>query len=288
MKADVGIVGLGIMGSAMAKNLLAAGHSVAGYDPDGSAVSAHRAAGGIAQASAGEVASAAPVILLSLPSSAALEAVVADIARSGATDCVLVELSTLKIDDKRAARDALAQRDITLLDCPVSGTGAQAARGDLVVLASGDAEAVGRCRPFLDAIARETRYLGEFGNGMKMKCVANLLVAIHNTAAAEALVLAQRAGLDLQETYDVISAGAGSSRMFELRGPMMVEGRYSPPTMKNEVWRKDLDLIAEFAAGLGSPAPLFSLTDRLYAEAEAMGLGGEDTAAVKRVLDELL
>ncbi|WP_419907164.1 NAD(P)-dependent oxidoreductase [Hoeflea sp.] len=287
MKADTGIVGLGIMGSAMAGRLIAAGHSVAGYDPDDAAMERHRENGGRAAKSAGEVAKCAPVVLLSLPGSAALESVTADICVNGKAGCVLVELSTLPIDEKITARDALAEKGMSLIDCPVSGTGAQAVSGDLVVLASGDAEAVERCGPVFDAIARETRYLGAFGNGMKMKLVANLLVAIHNTAAAEALVLAQKAGLDLEETFEVICAGAGSSRMFEIRGPMMVEGRYSPPTMKNDVWRKDLDLIAQFAAGLGAPAPLFSVTDRLYAEAEAMGLGGEDTAAVKRVLEEL-
>ena len=120
MKADVGVVGLGIMGSAMAKNLLAAGHSVAGYDPDDSALDAHRAAGGIAETSAGEV---APVILLSLPSSAALKAVVADIAKSGATDCVLVELSTLTIDDKCAARDAEAVKRVLGNRTPKGGRG---------------------------------------------------------------------------------------------------------------------------------------------------------------------
>ncbi len=287
MNSDVGMIGLGIMGSAMAGNLLKAGYSVAGYDPDKAAMAGHREAGGLAAGSAGEVAESAPVVLLSLPGSAALAAVTAEICASGAAGRILVELSTLPIEDKTAARDALQEKAVVLLDCPVSGTGAQAAKGDLVVLASGDEQAVERCRPVFDAIARQTRYLGAFGNGMKMKFVANLLVAIHNTAAAEALLLAQMAGLDLEETYAVIGAGAGSSRMFELRGPMMVSGRYTPPTMKNDVWRKDLDLIAGFAASLGCPTPLFSKCDRLYAGTLTPDRAQEDTAAIKRVLDDM-
>ncbi len=217
----------------------------------------------------------------------ALHSVTGDIIEKGPAGSILIECSTLAIRDKEIARAALAERDIELLDCPVSGTGSQAATGDLVMLASGNRDALDKCGHIFDAISRETRYLGAFGNGMKMKFVANLLVSILNTATAEALVLAQKAGLDPQLTYDVISASAGSSRMFEIRGPMMVEGRYTPPTMKNDVWRKDLDLISEFAAGLDCPAPLFSVTDMLYAQAEALGLGKEDTASVKCVLDRI-
>ncbi|MEX3010905.1 NAD(P)-dependent oxidoreductase [Hoeflea sp. TYP-13] len=285
--ADAGVIGLGIMGSAMAANLMKAGLCVVGYDPDEKAMRGLEEAGGTVAASACDTAATAPVVITSLPATAALRSVTKDICAKRPAGCVVIECSTLSIKDKEAARDTLAQSGIEMLDCPVSGTGAQAVTGDLVVLASGDANAVKRCRPVFDAIARETRYLGAFGNGMKMKFIANLLVSIHNTAAAEALVLAQKAGLDLQQTLEVISAGAGSSRMFEVRGPMMVEDRYTPPTMKNDVWRKDLDLISEFATGLDCPVPLFSVTDMLYAEAEALGFGKEDTAAVKRVIDRI-
>jgi len=285
MAMDAGIIGLGIMGSAMAGNLLAAGHTVIGYDIDETARAKLQSAGGTVTTSAGDVAAHAPIVLLSLPSSKAFRDVTDDICAKGAKGSIVVECSTLPIEDKLVSRDALADHGIILIDCPVSGTGAQAIEADLVMLASGDRQAVEKCRPIFDAMSRETHYLGEFGNGMKMKFVANLLVSIHNVAAAEALVLAQKAGLDPQQTYDVIRAGAGSSRMFEVRGPMMVEQTYEPATMKLDVWRKDVELIAAFAGSLDCPTPLFAQSEPLYASARGRGMGAQDTAAIKSILE---
>ncbi len=284
---DVGVIGLGIMGSAMAGKLLADGEAVAGYDVDAAACERFESSGGRKLDSPGYVAAVAPIVLLSLPSASALAAVVEDCCDKGSSGTILVECSTLAIADKQAAHDRLSEHGMHLLDCPISGTGFMATTGDLVMLASGDEAAVDRCRPVFDAFSRATHYLGPFGNGMKMKLIANLLVAIHNTAAAEALVLAKASGLDVSQAFDVLSDSAGTSRMFEIRGPMMVEERYQPPTMKIDVWRKDLDLIGEFAESLGSPTPLFSRTEQLYRRAEGMGLAKEDTAAVKRVLDAM-
>jgi 3-hydroxyisobutyrate dehydrogenase-like beta-hydroxyacid dehydrogenase len=128
------------------------------------------------------------------------------------------------------------------------------------------------------------RELGPFGNGTRIKLIANLLVAVHNCAAAEALVLARRAGLDAGLVYEAIKGGAGSSRMFEVRGPMMVAETYQPATMKIDVFDKDLGLIAAFAKETGSPTPLFDAAATLYAEALAGGHGKDDSAAVHAVL----
>ena len=174
-----------------------------------------------------------------------------------------------------------------LLDCPLSGTGAQARTGDLSVYASGDKAAYAKTVPVLKGFSRSQYYLGEFGNGSKMKFVANLLVAIHNVAAAEAFVLGMKAGLDPKTLYQVIGDGAGSSRMFQVRGPQMVAGRYDKATMKNEVWQKDMRIIGEFAARLGVQTPLFSASAPVYAAAMAQGFGKADTAAVCAVLEAL-
>jgi 3-hydroxyisobutyrate dehydrogenase-like beta-hydroxyacid dehydrogenase len=155
---------------------------------------------------------------------------------------------------------------------------------DLVVLASGDRRAYQRVGPVLDAVARARVHVGEFGSGSKMKCVANLLVAIHNVAAAEALVLAMKAGFDPALAFKVMSAGAGSSRMLQVRGPMMVRGDYSRALMKLGVWQKDMTIIADFARELGCPTPLFAATTPIYTVATAAG-EDEDTAAVCRVLE---
>ncbi len=120
-----------------------------------------------------------------------------------------------------------------------------------------------------------------------MKYVANLLVAIHNVAAAEAFILGMKAGLDAATIYKVIGDGAGSSRMFQVRGPQMVAGRYDEATMKVEVWQKDMKIIGEYATQLGAPTPLFNASAALYTAAMAQGFEKQDTASVCAVLESM-
>ena len=274
----------------MAANLARAKFSVVGYDVLEARRRALRRAGGAGGAGSlvardcGDVARQANVVICSLPSSEALRQVAGELAAAARPGLVVIETSTLPIAVKEEARRMLAARGATLLDCPLSGTGSQARVRDLVVFASGDRRAYRRVGPVLDAVARARFHVGEFGAGSKMKFVANLLVAIHNVAAAEALVLAMKAGLDPAQVFEVISAGAGSSRMFEVRGPMMVKGDYSRALMKLGVWRKDMTIIADFARQLGAPTPLFAATAPIYTAATRAGRE-RDTAAVCRVLE---
>jgi L-threonate 2-dehydrogenase len=278
------MIGLGIMGSAMAANLMRAGYRVVGYDVLEARRRAHRRAGGEVARDGADVARRADVVMCSLPSSAALQQTAVALAESARPGLVVIETSTLPLAVKEAARTVLAASGATLLDCPLSGTGSQARAKDLVVLASGDRRAYRRVGSILDACARARFHVGEFGSGSKLKYVANLLVAIHNVAAAEALVLARKAGLDPAMTFKVISAGAGSSRMLQVRGPMMVKGDYSQALMKLGVWQKDMAIISAFARDLGCPTPLFETTVPLYTAAVAGGRQDEDTAAVYGVL----
>jgi 3-hydroxyisobutyrate dehydrogenase-like beta-hydroxyacid dehydrogenase len=199
----------------------------------------------------------------------------------------VVEAGTFPIEDKLRARDALAAASMVLLDCTISGTAAQAARQDLAIYGSGDRAAYEACVPVFHGFARSSYYLGEFGNGSRMKYVANLLVAIHNVAAAEAFVLGMKAGLDPETIYNVISDGAGTSRMFEVRGPLMVKGEYEPATMAMETWQKDMKVIGEFATKLRCPTPLFTASALLYTAGMAQGRSKQDTASVCAVLEEL-
>jgi 3-hydroxyisobutyrate dehydrogenase-like beta-hydroxyacid dehydrogenase len=278
----VGIVGLGIMGGAITRNLLAAGIEVRGYDIDASRFEALKPAG-VAVKSAGEAAQGADVLLTSLPSIKALDDTVAGLLAAKAAGLVVAELSTLPIEAKEKARAALTGGGITLLDCPLSGTGAQAVTRDLAVYASGERAAYDRVEPVFRGFARATHYLGAFGNGSKMKFIANLLVAVHNVASAEAMVLGMKAGLDPDTIVKVIASGAGNSRVFELRAPLMATGDYAP-TMKIDIWQKDMVIIAEFARTLGVPLPTFAASAPVYDAAQAAGFGGEDTAAVAKVL----
>ena len=290
MTTPVGVIGLGIMGGAIAANLLKNGFHVVGCDIDETCREALVAAGGRAVKTVREVVAESDLCITSLPSVAALQQVTLGddgIVAAAEADVIVVECSTLPLDAKEEAFQALAQADTILLDCPISGTGAQAVTGDLSVFASGDQSAVESAASVFEGFSLSHHYLGEFGNGSKMKFVANLLVHIHNVAAAEALVLGMRAGLDPQLIYDVIPSGAGTSRMFEVRGPMMVEGDYSQATMKIDMWQKDMDIIQAFAKSLGCPTPLFEASRPLYDTALAEGHAKEDTASVCAVLERM-
>jgi 3-hydroxyisobutyrate dehydrogenase-like beta-hydroxyacid dehydrogenase len=283
----IGIIGLGIMGGAIARNLFAKGWRVVGFDIDAERCAEARGTGVEIAGKAAQVAERAELVMLSLPNPAAVHLVTGEIVAAKTAKRIVVELSTLALADKMAVRDALANAGHVALDCPLSGTGAQAQTGDLVVYASGDAEAIAKCQPIFANFSRKTANLGAFGNGSKMKYVANHLVAIHNVATAEAMVLGMKAGLDPQQIIEVISAGAGNSRVFELRAPLMAEKRYDPPTMRIATWKKDLDVIGAYAGDLGVPLPVFDATLPVYTAAKSMGYGGQDTGSVCAVLEKM-
>jgi putative dehydrogenase len=286
-RETVGVIGLGIMGSAMSANLLKAGFGVVGFDVLENCRKNLKKLGGVAANDCAGLAEKGEVIVTSLPSADALNDTAAELAKSARRGQVVVETSTLPIPVKEEARKLLAARGVILLDCPLSGTGAQARAKDVVVYASGDKKSYRRVARVLEGFARAHYYIGEFGAGSKMKFIANLLVAIHNVAAAEAMVLGMKSGLDLNVLLKVIRDGAGNSRIFELRGPLMVKGDYSAPTMKVEVWQKDMKIIGEFASEMKSPTPLFSACGPLYAAALAMGFSASDTASVCAVLESM-
>jgi L-threonate 2-dehydrogenase len=285
-----GQVGLGIMGGSFARHLVAAGFEVTGFDIEASRRQALKKQGGRIAATPAAVAAACPVLITSLPSVAACEQAffgsdgIAVGARRGT---IVIEASTLPLPVKTDLRDRCAETGVILLDCPISGTGAQAAAKDISVYASGPRAAVKRCEPVFRGFARSHHYCGDFGNGSKLKFIANLLVTIHNLSAAEAIVLGRKSGLDLNLLYKVISDGAGTSRMFEVRAPLMIAQDYSKPTMKVDVYQKDIDIIGGYAAGLHCPTPLFEASKAFYAAAYAQGRAGEDTAAICAVLEQM-
>jgi 3-hydroxyisobutyrate dehydrogenase-like beta-hydroxyacid dehydrogenase len=287
MTGKVGVLGLGIMGGAISANLVARGWSVVGYDPDSARAAEAAAAGVRTVATIADVAREAPFIITSLPTPAIAASVARELADSGAPPRIVIEASTLRLEDKTAFHDILAAAGHIALDCPLSGTGAQARNRDLVVYASGDATSIAKAMPLFGDFARQAVDLGAFGNGSKMKFVANLLVAIHNVAAAEAMVLGVRAGLDPRQLVEVAGAGAGGSRMFDMRAPMMAAGVYEPATMRISTWQKDMSIISEFARAFGAPTPLLDATAPLYTQAYESGLGAQDTAAVCKVLERM-
>lgn len=286
-KGTVGVIGLGIMGGSFAKNLVAAGWRVVGYDISAAKRREAKGTGVELANSAAEVAAAAPIILTSLPKPQALLDTVREIAAAKLKGKVVAEMSTFTISDKEKAERVLRKAGHILIDCPVSGTGSQAKNRDLVFYASGDAKAIARLRPVLMGFGRHVFNVGQFGNGSRMKYVANLLVAINNVASAEAMVLGMKAGLDPRMIVDLITAGAGNSRVFELRAPMMAKGRYDDVTMKISVWDKDMHVIGDYARRIRVPTPIFNATKGIYLKAMKSGLGNRDTAAVCAVLEKM-
>ena len=283
----VGVIGLGIMGGAFASNLAAAGWDVTGFDISAPRRREAQKAGVKIARNAKEVAESSPVVLTSLPKPQALIDVAREIAAAKLKPRIVVEMSTFEISDKEKAAKVLTKAGHTMLDCPVSGTGAQAKARDLVFYASGDSKAVRKLKPMFEAFGRHVYDVGEFGNGSKMKYVANLLVAIHNVASAEAMVLGMKAGLPPQAIFDLVKAGAGNSRVFELRAPMMVKGKYDTVTMKIDVWDKDMQVIGGYARKIGVKTPIFDATKPIYVKAQKSGLGMKDTAAVCAVLEQM-
>jgi L-threonate 2-dehydrogenase len=286
----VGVVGLGNMGGALAASLLRAGFATWGFDVDPNRMRRFDAEGGRIASSPSDVAANAGVVITSLPSVGALDAVVggaAGLLEAGRRDLVVIETSTLPLDAKAAARDRLGEVAGTVLDCPVSGTAAQARRGDLVVFASGDRAAVDGVAWVFETVGRSWHYVGEFGVGSKMKYIANLLIAVHNLAAAEALVLATKAGLDPRMVHEVISDSAATSRMFEVSGRIMVDGAYDDGEAKVEILHKDLQIIRGFAADARSPGPLLAITTEFYTAAMALGMQSMEDASVAVLLERL-
>ena len=286
-KGTVGVIGLGIMGGSFAKNLVAAGWRVIGYDISAAKRREAQRAGVETANDAAGVAAAAPIILTSLPKPQALLDTVREIAAAKLKGKVVAEMSTFTISDKEKAERVLRKAGHTMIDCPVSGTGSQAKTRDLVFYASGDAKAIARLRPVLMGFGRHVFDVGQFGNGSRMKYVANLLVAINNVASAEAMVLGMKAGLDPRMIVDLITAGAGNSRVFELRAPMMAKGRYDDVTMKISVWDKDMHVIGDYARKIRVPTPIFNATKGIYLKAMKGGFGNSDTAAVCAVLEKM-
>ena len=286
-KGTVGVIGLGIMGGAFAKNLVKAGWHVVGYDTNAARRREAKRAGVEIAQNAVQLAAAVPTILTSLPKPEALADTVRKIAAAKLKRKLLVEMSTFKISDKEKAAAVLRKAGHQTIDCPVSGTGAQAKNRDLVFYASGDSKLIAKIRPLLSAFGRGVFNVGPFGNGSRMKYVANLLVAINNVASAEAMVLGMKAGLDPRMIVDLITAGAGNSRVFELRAPMMAKGRYDDVTMKISVWDKDMQVIGDYARRISVPTPIFDATKGIYIRAMKSGLGGRDTAAVCAVLEKM-
>lgn len=293
MSLRVGVVGLGIMGGAFAANLVKNGFEVTGYDPVKAKVNALVKAGGKAGKSAADVARKSDMILTSLTSAKILDAVIngKDGILAGAhKGLIVLETSTLGIDAKESARQALATKGAILMDSPVSGAGKQAATGEITVMVSGARKDFNKVKPALEAFSMLQYHVGPFGDGMKLKMLINMLISVHGAAFAEAITLARLSGIDLDVFREVLKKSAGNSRVIEYRGPLMLDDEYADPKVKTAdltVMIKDNNLIEDYAKDNNAPVPVFQASMFSAYAALAQGYGSEDPGVVTRVYEQM-
>jgi 2-hydroxy-3-oxopropionate reductase len=283
----LGIVGLGLLGHAVAARLLAAGHGVIGHDllPEKNAALA--ALGGRAVFSITDVTKAAEAVCVVLPSLATVEEAIlgpGGVLAAARPGQVIAQMSTISpaLTERLAAE--VTARGVEFLDCPVSGTSAMVERGDGILMVGGERAVYERWRPVLERILPRAFYVGRAGQAMIVKLIANLLVGLNSAAAAEALTMARKAGLDPGAVLDILNTSAAASRMLEVRGPMIVRDEF-PAQMKLDLFMKDLRLILEAGASVGAPLPLTTVAERLYRAACEAGHAADDLAVVVRTLD---
>jgi 3-hydroxyisobutyrate dehydrogenase-like beta-hydroxyacid dehydrogenase len=282
----VGLVGLGLLGHAVAARLRGAGHDVVGHDLVPERVKALVALGGRAGGSVAGVAEAAELVCVLLPSLAAVQEVVlgpAGLVSTAPRGRTVAQMSTISPALTETLAGACGARGLDFLDCPVSGTSGMVERGDGSIFVGGTRALYERWRPLLESVLPRAVFVGRPGQAMTLKLVANLLVALNSAAAAEALAMTERAGLDMRLALEVLTSSAATSRMLEVRGPMIVRREF-PPQMKLELFMKDLHLIQDAAAAVGAPLPLTDVAERLYAAAHEAGHAGEDLAVVVTAL----
>ncbi len=287
MSITVGIVGLGKMGLPLAARLIEKGFPVIGYRRH--SMDDFVALGGTAATSSKDVAQRSDIVLTCLPHDKALLEVVGDengIIAGMHPGLIVVEISMLTLQAKGQAREQIERAGGRMLDCPISGTPAMIAPGRTVFFGSGNKDAFEQARPVFDAITGNTFYLGEFGAGSKMKCVANLLVAVHNLAAAEAMVLSAKAGLDPEMVMKVINPSIAGSATFASRAPMMAERRYDPPLGSISQVKEFILIIRELTENVGTVTPLLDVAERYYEGAVDAGHGDRDIAAMYAFLSK--
>jgi 3-hydroxyisobutyrate dehydrogenase-like beta-hydroxyacid dehydrogenase len=285
----VGVIGLGNLGGTLAHHLLEAGASVVGVDVDAARVDAFVTRGGTYVTSPAAVAACTDRIIVCLPSARALDEVVSGpggLVEGARPGVVIAETSTLPLSVKMAAQRRIERAGMTLLDCTISGTGGQALTKDIIYYASGPHDSYEQMEPVLLATGR-SQHVGAFGNGSKMKYVANLLVSIHTAAAAEALNLASNLGLERSEALELLRAGAGTSRMLDVRGPMMAAREFAGDSATLTLLEKDVTIIQEVARTHGVPTPLLSQVAWLFTAGASMGYGDDDPAVVVEVFGSM-
>ena len=278
----IGSIGLGAMGGSYAKFLIEDNYTVYGVDPDTQNAEIFTSLGGVLLNNISELVDKCNVIILSLPTVPIFKEVINEIEVNGKSNesKILVDMNTISLDDKIDTKKKLEKLNISMVDAPVSGTGAQAKVKDIVVMSSGDKIIIDECEDIFRSFSKQNIYVGDFGNGIKFKILANLLVTVHNTVTAEALLLGQKAGLEEKMIYEVLNAGAATSVMLDKRMPLMINKNYEPATASMRIFLKDIDVITDYLKSNNLSSPTFEAAANLYNQSKENIPITYDTAAI--------
>ncbi len=283
MTKKIGFIGLGVLGSAMAPNLLESGFDVVGYDIRPETLEELGKLGMAAGSSPRDIAQQSDVVVTCLPTIEILHDVYGGpdgIDKADKKGQIVIETSTFPVDEKEKANEVMKAAGKRMLDCPVSGNRILAVKKQLTAFASGEEVAYREVEDVIQGFADRCFYVGEFGSGMKMKFCANILNLVHNSVAAEVMVLGMKSGLDPKMIHQVISGSGSSSSMFETRGAMMANNNYIHEGMNFSIPIKDSRFISDHAHKLSVPTPIYHAALQPYYAAVAQGHHDEDAAAV--------
>ena len=278
----IGSIGLGAMGGSYAKFLIEDNYTVYGVDPDTQNAEIFTSLGGLLLNNIRDLVDKCNVIILSVPTVPIFKKVINEIEINGRSNesKILIDMNTISLDDKKKTKKKLEKLNISMVDAPVSGTGAQAKVKDIVVMSSGDKAIVDKCDDIFRSFSKQNIYVGDFGNGIKFKILANLLVTVHNTVTAEALLLGQKAGLEEKMIYQVLNAGAATSVMLDKRMPLMINKNYEPATASMRIFLKDIDVITNYLKSNNLSSPTFEAAANLYNQSKENIPITHDTAAI--------
>jgi 3-hydroxyisobutyrate dehydrogenase-like beta-hydroxyacid dehydrogenase len=289
MSDCIGVVGLGLMGSAFTHHLLASGFKVQGFDIDEKRGRELHERGGMPVESPAAAARGARWVLTSLPNSDIVREVVLGpngIAQGAAPGLIVADASTSRPEDSERLGAELARRGIPFLDACVSGTSAMAWKKDLIVIAGGTQEAFEACKPLFAGFARAAYHMGPVGSGAMTKLVINLVLFGNRLALAEGLVLGMKAGMEGEALLQVLQDGACSSKTMIDKGPKMLRGDFTPEGHVRTSL-KDARLALEQGQRLGAPMLVTTLWTQLQQAAYQQGLGDQDSSAFIEVLRSL-
>ena len=278
----IGSIGLGAMGGSYAKFLIEDNYTVYGVDPDAQNAEIFTSLGGVLLNNISDLIDKSDVIILSLPTVPIFKEIINEIEVYGKSNesKILIDMNTISLVDKIETKNKLEKLNINMVDAPVSGTGAQAKVKDIVVMSSGDKIIIDECEDIFRSFSKQNIYVGDFGNGIKFKILANLLVTVHNTVTAEALLLGQKAGLEEKMIYEVLNAGAATSVMLDKRMPLMINKNYEPATASMRIFLKDIDVITDYLKSNNLSSPTFEAAANLYNQSKENIPITHDTAAI--------